>query len=155
VTPYIQEMAQQMPVRVACAALALPRSQYYRQQQPPQAPTAGTPVEKAAGKPHPRALSAAETATVHENCSPVRGFRTCRPTKCMGRCWMKRGGISARSAPCTGFCSGTGKRRRAAGSGRGLPIRNRNCWLPRRTRSGRGTLPNCAGRGNGPTTISM
>lgn len=82
-TPYIQEMAQQMPVSVACAALALPRSQYYRQQQPPQAPAAATPVETAVGKPHPRALSAAETATVHELLTSAR-FQDMSPYEVYG-----------------------------------------------------------------------
>lgn len=67
----IQEMASQVPISVACTALGLPRSQYYRQQQS-QAATAAKPVEKAASKQHPRALSAAETATVHNLLNSVR-----------------------------------------------------------------------------------
>lgn len=67
----VAELAASQGVAVACAALAVPRSSFYRAQATPQAPA--TPEPEPAPRPAPpRALSAAEKAQVREELNSER-----------------------------------------------------------------------------------
>lgn len=67
----VAELAASQGVAVACAALAVPRSSFYRAQATPQAPA--TPEREPAPRPAPpRALSAAEKAQVREELNSER-----------------------------------------------------------------------------------
>jgi len=63
----IDELAPVLGVKAACRALGVPRSTYYRAQQPPPLPRIRVPR-----RPHPRALSSSEQAAVRAQLNSER-----------------------------------------------------------------------------------
>src|SRR5215213_1448247 len=63
----IDELASLVGVKAACRALGVPRSTYYRAQQPPTPPRLSPPR-----RPHPRALSSDEQAAVRAQLNSER-----------------------------------------------------------------------------------
>jgi putative transposase len=66
--PHVRDLATQVGVARACAALGVPRSSYYRA----RTPTMAKPAPAAERTPHPRALSAEEQEAVRQELNSER-----------------------------------------------------------------------------------